>query len=147
LAFTKNCSDKNTDTGQSYLIPVGGAKVGIQNLSENVLLITLPEQPQRGDELEKVKRVLSEELNCNVVVDFSRVQMLTSETLCDLITLDRSLKEFGRLLVLCNVPSKIERIFIRNGMVYSKGLKTVFEFAKDELAALQRIRSESHLPI
>jgi len=121
--------------------------VGIQNLSENVLLITLPEQPQRGDELEKVKRVLSEELNCNVVVDFSRVQMLTSETLCDLITLDRSLKEFGRLLVLCNVPSKIERIFIRNGMVYSKGLKTVFEFAKDELAALQRIRSESHLPI
>jgi len=121
--------------------------VGIQNLSENVLLITLPEQPQRGDELEKVKRVLSEELNLNVVVDFSRVQMLTSEILCGLITLNRSLREFGRLLVLCNVPSKIKHILFPNRTLSWKGLTTVFEFAKDEWAALHRIRSESHLLI
>jgi len=121
--------------------------VGIQNLSENVLLIALPEQPQRGDELEKVKRVLSKELNLDVVVDFSRVQILTSETLCGLITLDRLLREFGRLLVLCNVPSKIKHVLFPNRTLSWKGLTTVFEFAKDEWAALQRIRSESHLPI
>jgi len=121
--------------------------VAIQNLSENVVLITLPEQPQRGDELEKVKRVLSEELNLNVVVDFSRVQMLTSEILCGLITLDRTLREFGRQLVLCNVPSKIKNILFPHKTLYWKGLTTVFEFAKDEWAALQRIRRESHLSI
>ena len=121
--------------------------MAIQNLSENVVLITLPEQPQRGDELEKVSKLQSEKLNCDVVVDFSKVQVLTSEILCGLITLNRSLREFGRLLVLCNVPSKIKHILFPNKMLYWKGLTTVFEFAKDEWAALHRIRSESHLLI
>ena len=115
--------------------------MGIQNLSSNVLLITLFEQPQHEEELEKVNKGLSDEFHCNVVVDFCKVQMLTSGTISNLVTLDRLLKESGYLLVLCNVPSKTERIFIR------LGLKKVFEFAKDELAALQYIRSESHLLI
>lgn len=115
--------------------------MGIQNLSTNVLLITLPEQPQLEDELEKVNKGLSDEFNCNVVVDFYKVQILTSGTISNLVTLNRMLKDSGQLLVLCNVPSNIERIFTR------LGLKKVFEFAKDELAALQYIRSESHLLI
>lgn len=115
--------------------------MGIQNLSANVLLITLPEQPQQGDELEKVNKGLSDEINCNVVVDFCKVKILTSGTISNLVTLDKLLKESGRQLVLCNVPSNIERIFIR------LELKGVFKFAKDELAALQYIRSESHLLI
>lgn len=115
--------------------------MGFQNFSENVLFITLPEQPQQGAELEETYRLLSEEFSCDVVVDFSKVQILTAETLAGLMTLDRVLRECGRLLVLCNVTSKMERIFVQTG------LSRLFEFAKEELAALRHIRSESHVPI
>jgi anti-anti-sigma regulatory factor len=115
--------------------------VGIQNFSENVLLITLPEQPQKGDEFEKVGKILSEEVDRDAVVDFSKVQMLTSGTLCALIILDRLLKGYGRLLVLCNVSPEIKHIFSLTGLV------VVFEFAEDELAALQRIRIACRVPV
>jgi len=115
--------------------------VGVQEFSENVLLITLPVEPQQGDELDKVKTLLSEEANRDVIVDFSQVKILTSESLSDLMILDRILGDSRRLMVMCNVPSKIQHIFMRTG------LAAVFEFAKDELAALQYIRSESHSPV
>jgi len=115
--------------------------VGVQEFSENVLLITLPVEPQQGDELEKVNTLLSEEANRDVIVDFSKVKILTSETLSDLMILDRILGDSRRFMVLCNVPSKIQHVFVRTG------LAAIFEFAKDELAALQYIRNESHSPV
>lgn len=114
--------------------------MGIQNYSERVLLITLPEQPRQGDELEEVTRILSEEVDRDVVVDFSSVRMLTSETLCNLVMLDRLLRKSGHLLVLCNVSAEIKHIFVRTGLV------AVFEFAKDESAALHCVRNGAGLP-
>ncbi|MFH1719977.1 MAG: hypothetical protein ABIF19_21695 [Planctomycetota bacterium] len=115
--------------------------MGVQEFSENVLLITLPVEPQQGDELEKVKTMLSEEANRDIIVDFSKVKILTSESLSDLMILDRILGESRHFMVLCNVPSKVQHIFVRTG------LAAIFEFTKDELAALQYIRSESHSPV
>lgn len=114
--------------------------MGIQNYSERVLLVTLPEQPRQGDELEEAIRMLSEEVNHDVVVDFSSVRMLTSETLCNLVMLDRLVRKFGHLLVLCKVSAEIKHIFVRTG------LAAVFEFAKDEPAALHCIRNRAGLP-
>ena len=115
--------------------------MGVQEFSENVLLITLPVEPQQGDELDKVKTLLCEEANRDIIIDFSKVMILTSESLSDLMILDRILGESRHLMVLCNVPSKIQHIFVRTG------LAAIFEFTKDELAALQYIRSESHSPV
>lgn len=111
----------------------------IENLTENVLFVTLPEQPQQGAELTKINELLCGDFGCDLVVDFSKVQVLTSDTLAGLATVDRVLREFGRLLVLCNVSSEVERVFEQTG------LSRLFEFARDELAALQHIRSESCL--
>jgi len=115
--------------------------VGVQEFSENVLLVTLPVEPQQGDELDKVKNMLCEEANRDIIVDFSKVMILTSESLSELMVLDRILGESRRFMVLCNVPSKIQHIFMRTG------LAAIFEFAKDELAALQYIRSEYQSPV
>jgi anti-anti-sigma regulatory factor len=115
--------------------------VGVQNFPANFLWVTLPEQPQEGDELKEIYELLSEEVNSDVVADLSQVEILTPQTLCALMTLDRLLREFGHLLVLCNVPSKIERTFAQ------MGISRLFEFAKDDFAALQYIRSECHLPV
>lgn len=114
--------------------------MGIQYFSGNILLITLPERPQQDDELEEVTKILSEKVDHDVMVDFSRVELLTSATLCRLMILDRLLRGLGRVLILYNVSSEIKHVFIRTG------LETVFEFADDELAAFRHIRSASHIP-
>ena len=113
--------------------------MGIQNLSEDVLLVSLPEQPQTGDELETISEMLGNKVNHDVVVDFCRVKMLTSESICGLMILDKLLNGHGHQLILCNVSAQIKRIFTQTG------LETVFEFAEDEFSALQHIRYVSSL--
>ena len=115
--------------------------MAIQNLSEDVLLVSLPEQPQTGDDLGTISEMLSDKVDHDVVIDFLRVQMLTSESICGLMILDRLLSGNGRRLVLCRVSPEIEGIFSRTG------LETVFEFAEDEFSALQHLRCVSNLPI
>jgi anti-anti-sigma regulatory factor len=112
-----------------------GAEMGIQDFSKDVVVLTLPEHPQHGSELETVNGMLSEAVDRDVVVDFAKVQILTSETICGLMILDRLLRGAGHQLVLCNLPPTIKQVFIRTGLV------TVFEFADDELTALSYVRS------
>jgi anti-anti-sigma regulatory factor len=119
------------------LFQMGEAEMGIQSLSEDVLLITLPEQPQQGDELETVNNMLSETVDRDVVIDFSKVEMLTSESICGLMILDKLLRGSGRRLVLCSLPSAIKQIFVRTGLL------TVFQFADSEPDALAHVHSSN----
>lgn len=113
--------------------------MGIQNLSEGVLLVVLPEQPHLSYELETVNEIAAKRSDCDMIIDFSRVQMLTSETVCSLMILNKTLggarpcsgEGGGRRLVLCNVSCAVRRIFTLTG------LETVFTFAEDRLAALE----------
>ena len=113
--------------------------MGIQNLSENVLLVTLPEQPYLCNELDAINKIVSNECNRDVIIDFYQVKMLTSESICSLMILERLLNGLGHKLVLCNVSAEIKQIFTRTG------LEPSFEFADDDFAALQSIRDYSHL--
>jgi anti-anti-sigma regulatory factor len=135
LAIWKPIPIKELKLGRTTLFQVGGAEMGIQDFSEDVILITLPVQPQQGNELEAANSMLSETVDHDVVVDFSEVKMLTSGTICSLMILDRLLRGSGRQLVLCNISSIIKQIFVRTGLL------TVFEFADDELTALEQVRS------
>ncbi len=109
--------------------------MGIRNSLEDVIVIALPEQPQYGNELEEVNSLLCETVDRDVVIDFANVQMLTSETICGLMILERLLRGSGRQLVMCSLPSAIKQIFVRTGLV------SVFQFAEDELTALAYLRS------
>ena len=108
--------------------------MAIQNLSEDVLLVDLPEQPHRADELETVSEMFSDKVGCDVVIDLARVKMLTSESLCGLMILSRLLSGNGRQLVLCNLSAQIRGVFARTG------LERVFEFAENRSSALQHVR-------
>jgi len=110
--------------------------MGIKNSLRDVIVVDLPEQPQYGDELEEVNGLLSETVDRDVVIDFANVQMLTSETICGLMILERLLRGAGRQLVLCSLPSAIKQIFVRTGLV------SIFQFADDELMALSYLRSK-----
>jgi anti-anti-sigma regulatory factor len=111
--------------------------MAIQNLSEHVLLITLPAEAQSGKELETEVRSAGSNPDCDVIVDFSLAEILSSAMICNLMVLDRLLGAAGRQLILCSVPPNINGVFTRIG------LHKLFRFAEDEFAALQSLdRSE-----
>ena len=111
--------------------------MGIQDLSEGVLLITLPPQPQQSDEFEKVNNMLSEAIDSDIVMDFSKVEMLTSESICGLLILSKLLAGAGHQLVLCSVPPPINDIFVRTGLL------SVFEFADTESDAVTQLKNRT----
>jgi anti-anti-sigma regulatory factor len=104
--------------------------MGIRNLPESILLVDLPQQPQQSDELDAVNTMLSEASDRDIVMDFSRVEMLTSESICGLLILAKLLGGAEHQLVLCGLPPAINDIFVRTGLL------SVFAFADTESDAL-----------
>ena len=111
--------------------------MGIQNFSEDILLISLPEQPQHGQEIEIVNKLLSDSVDFDVMVDFSKVEILTSGSICGLMILDKLLNGSGRKLVFFDIPSAIKQIFVRTGLL------AVFDLAGDQFDALQHIQDKN----
>ena len=109
--------------------------MGIQDFSEDVLLVTLPQQPQQSDELEAVNARLSEAIDRDIVMDFSQVEILTSESICGLLILAKLLAGAGYQLVLYSLPPAINDIFVRTGLL------SVFEFADNERDALAHVEN------
>jgi len=109
--------------------------MGIQNIGEDILLITLTEQPQNGHELDVVNKMFGDVVDRDVVVDLAKVEVLTSGAICGLMILERLLRAAGRQLVLFNVPPAIKQVFVRTDLL------TVFEFAGTEVEALQQVQS------
>jgi anti-anti-sigma regulatory factor len=107
--------------------------MGIRLLPDNILLVNLPSQPQQSDEFETLNGMLSETIDHDVVMDFSRVEMLTSESICGLLILAKLLEGAGHEFVLCSIPAAINDIFNRTGLL------SVFEFADTETDAIARV--------
>jgi len=109
--------------------------MGIQNFSEDVLLADLPsEEPQMGNELKNLNEIISTRGDCDVVVDFSKVEIVTSSDISNLLALRGLLREHGRQLILCSVSAPTKGIFT------VAGLDAVFELATDKHAALAAIQ-------
>ncbi len=110
-----------------------------QNLSEHVLLIALPAEPQLSRDLEVVASSMHPASDCDVIVDFSRVEVLPSATICHLIVLERVLSAAGRELILCSASPDVKAVFRR------VGLHKLFRFADNELAAVQSLDRSEHV--
>jgi anti-anti-sigma factor len=109
--------------------------MGIQNLSEDVILVDLPlKEPQIADELKAVNETVSSKPDLDVIIDFSRVEIITSSSIGNLIILRNLLHERGRRLILCNMASVTKCIFV------VAGLKDIFEFVDDKSAALAAVQ-------
>ena len=111
--------------------------MGIRFFSEDILVVNLPSQPQQSDEFEALNTMLSETVDHDVVMDFSDVEMLTSESICGLLILARLLGGAGHEFVLCGVPAPINDIFNRTGLL------SVFDFADTEADALARVQRKN----
>ncbi|MHC4546878.1 MAG: STAS domain-containing protein [Planctomycetota bacterium] len=109
--------------------------MGIDHSSHGFLTVDLLPEPNMGTELENVANIARDEADCDVVVDFSSVDIITSSNIAKLLRLKKLLDGCGHRLVLCGLVSTTKHIFTL------AGLDQVFEFADDKSAALTTIKN------
>jgi len=108
--------------------------MGIQNWSDDIILVDLPQEPQIADELKAVTEMVRDRGNCEVVLDFSSVDIITSTSLSALLKLRKMLTDCGHRLVFCSVAAATRGIFTVTG------LDAVFEFVDDKFVALASLQ-------
>ncbi len=112
-------------------------EMGIKNLSKDVLLVVLPSKgPKIAHELKAVNEAVSKKKgNRDVVIDFSRVEIINSSNISNLLILHNLLKNSGHRLIFCNVSTVTKCIFV------VAGLDKVFEFSDDQPATLAAVEN------
>lgn len=100
--------------------------MGIQDWSEDTILVDLSAEPHMGMEILEVTKMAEERNGCDVVIDFSAVDIITSSSLSKLLNLRKTLTEDDRKLILCSVAPATKGIFMVSG------LDGFFEFADDK---------------
>jgi len=107
--------------------------MSVEHWSKDVVLVNLAREPETAEELAYVTKLICEGHNCDVIVDCSEVDTLTSCCRSRLATLYRELFYCGRRLVLCNPSSIAMSVF------HSCGLTRVLSFVGDKSCALANI--------
>ena len=111
--------------------------MGIQNWSDDIVLVDLPQESQMGDELKTVTEIVRDRGDCDVVIDFSSVDIVTSSSLSKFLKLRKLLTDCGHHLVFCNVAPATKGIFTITG------LDGIFEMVDDKFVALASLQMVS----
>jgi anti-anti-sigma factor len=109
--------------------------MAIESLQDKVIVVGLPKEPETGDELKKVTELVRDRGGCDVIIDFSSVDIVVSSSLSGLLELRKLVADLGRRLICCGVATSTRGIFTVTG------LEPVFEFADDRSAGLQEIEA------
>ena len=108
--------------------------MGIQNWSDDIILVDLPQEPAIADELTTVVETVRDRGDCDVVVDFADVDIVTSSSLSKLLKLRKLLGDCGHRLVFCSVAPATKGIFTVTG------LDGIFEVVDDKFVALASLQ-------
>jgi anti-anti-sigma regulatory factor len=109
--------------------------MGIRNLSENIILVELPsDRSERADELKNLNELVSDKCQWDVIIDFSKVEIINSWNISNLLILRGMMADTGRKLILCHVGTITRCIFA------VAGLSEVLVFADTRSAALEIIK-------
>lgn len=111
--------------------------MGIQNWSDDIVLVDLPQEPQIQDELKSVTEIVRDRGDCDIVVDFSNVDIVTSSSISALLKLHKLLTDCSHRLVFCNVAAATRGIFTVTG------LDGIFEIVDDKFVALAGLQISS----
>ena len=108
--------------------------MGIQNWSDNVILVNLAKEPDMGEELQTVIDMVTEDAAKDVVVDFTDTDIVTSSSIAKLLKLRKVLHDTNHKLLFSTVSPKTRSIFDITG------LDSVFEFIDDQFVALASLQ-------
>lgn len=110
--------------------------MSIQHPPQDLIVIRLPfKELLIDDELKAINETVAQNPDCDVIIDFSRVEVIISSSLSNLLILQNLLAERGRRLILCNV-SLITKCVFRIA-----GFDETFEFANDRPAAVAAVHN------
>ena len=108
--------------------------MGIKKLTDEVTLVELPSQgSRRSEELKAVNEVVSSKNDSDMIMDFSRVEIINSWDISNLLILQNLLNEVDHNLVLFDLTTVTKCIFV------VAGLAEVFTFADSKEAALESV--------
>ena len=115
-------------------------EMGIQELLENLIYVELPSNGQEiSDELKTVNETVTNKSDCDVIVDFTKVEIINSWNISNLLILRSLLEEKGRQLILCNVCTISKCVFV------VAGLAGIFVFVDDKASALEIVKNAESL--
>jgi anti-anti-sigma factor len=111
------------------------APMGVQQWSEDTLVVRLMNDPELSDDMSEVRDRLKG-VCCDVVLDLSDLGLLTSSGISKLLRLRKHQVEGGRRLVLCSPQDKVWSVLL------ATGLDALFEFAETVSEALARLQTD-----
>jgi len=110
--------------------------MGVHNLLDNLIYVELPiDGVQITDDLKALNETVSNRDDCDVIVDFSKVEIINSSNISNLLILRGLLQDKGRKLILTNVGTITKCIFVVAGLAES------FTFIDDKTAALEAVKN------
>ncbi len=120
--------------------------MSVQTGLQDVIVVDLPRELEGHGELQTVVETVRHKGACDVIVDFSRADVVGSLTFSRLLELRWVLRRLGRKLVLCSVAPETKGVF---AIVQ---LDRLFNFVEDKTAALaslqdcarSRVTTQSH---
>lgn len=108
--------------------------MGIQNWSDEIILVNLAKEPQMGEELQTVIDLIEDGRECDVVLDFSGVDIITSSSIAKMLKIRKELHERQRRQVFCSVSSQTMNLF------KVVALDSVFEIVENQFVALASLQ-------
>ena len=109
--------------------------MSINRWSEDVILVDLPRGLEKHTELQTVIGMLRDRGDCDVVIDFSHVDVVGGACLARLLEMRRLLNDGGHKLTLCSVGPATKGVFTITR------LDDLFEFAEDRFTALASLQT------
>jgi anti-anti-sigma factor len=110
--------------------------MSIQDWSEDVILVELPAEPEIAAQLREAIQLVHHRGACDVVIDFSQVDIITSASLAQLMRLHKTLAECEQKLTLCHIGAATMGIFSVTGL---DDIFTMVQDKSDALATPQAI--------
>ncbi|MBN1505665.1 MAG: STAS domain-containing protein [Sedimentisphaerales bacterium] len=108
--------------------------MSIHRWSEDVIVVDLPWELEKQNELQTVIGMTRDRGDCDVVIDFSHVDVVGGACLGGLSELRRLLNDCGHKLTLCSVAPGTRGVFT------IARLDDLFEFAEDRFTALASLQ-------
>ena len=115
--------------------------MGIQNWSEDIILVDLLPEPEMAEELDAVTEMVKDRGNCEVIIEFVNLDIITSSNLSKLLKLNKLLCDCGHQLVLCGLAAATK------GILMITGLDEVFELVEDKFIALASLQLSHRSPV
>jgi anti-anti-sigma regulatory factor len=103
------------------------------NLTEKLVQINLPPEPQACAELQDLNEKVSQKCDFDVIIDLSMLEIITSASISNLLILHNWLQGAGRTLVLYGLRFTTKCIF------NVAGLNNFFKFTDNKTNAISEI--------